>query len=63
MSSLIKGGAKKIEIICSGKSVGLISSTSMSFNEIGAIAEELDLEILIACIIAIAMIKRARRNG
>ncbi len=52
------GWGKKIEITSSGKSLGLISSQSSMFNEVGAVAEGLDSLILSACVIAIAMIKR-----
>lgn len=56
-----KGWGKRIEIYKnnSTKNVGLISGSSMSFNEVGAVAEDIDPIVLAACVIAINAIKRA----
>ena len=53
-----KDWGKRLEIISDGSSIGLISSSTSSFNKIGAVVEELDSIILCGCVIAIAKVRR-----
>ncbi len=58
---VVKGWGKRIEIFKreDNISVGLISGSSVSFNEVGVVAQDIDSLVLAACVIAISAIRRA----
>jgi hypothetical protein len=56
-----KGWGKRIEIFNKEKSnsIGLISASSVSFNEVGVVAQDIDPLFLAACVIVINAIRRS----